>query len=102
MLYQLAETNPDVFNDIKRGNNGDEPCCEGFTAQDGWEFALYFHYIYGLSPPFSLLVLLLLLSISILSLLILLLSLLILLILLLIYFLLSLFNFNFTLLFLIF
>ena len=43
MLYQLAETNPDVFNDIKRGNNGDEPCCEGFTAQAGWEFAFNYY-----------------------------------------------------------
>uniref|UniRef100_A0A7S4I467 Peptidase S53 domain-containing protein n=2 Tax=Vannella robusta TaxID=1487602 RepID=A0A7S4I467_9EUKA len=34
-LYTMLQTS--CYNDILRGNNGDQPCCEGFTAQSGWD-----------------------------------------------------------------
>lgn len=34
-LYAAIGTS--CFNDITIGNNGDTPCCEGFTAQKGWD-----------------------------------------------------------------
>jgi tripeptidyl-peptidase-1 len=45
ILYKLAQTNPEVFNDITEGNNkcaagppGKQVCCEyGFEATKGWD-----------------------------------------------------------------
>jgi len=36
-LYFLKKQHPEAFNDITNGNNGNPPCCEGFTAQLGWD-----------------------------------------------------------------
>ena len=37
ILYAMAAMPQEYFNDITEGNNGNYPCCEGFTAQPGWD-----------------------------------------------------------------
>eukprot|EP00644_Phytophthora_capsici_P000022 jgi/Phyca11/503479/fgenesh2_kg.PHYCAscaffold_4_\ len=42
LLYYLAETNPDAFNDVVIGNNGaprggNTPCKDSFSASAGWD-----------------------------------------------------------------
>lgn len=50
-LYELSVDNPSAFLDIRVGNNGVQPCCDGFFAEEG------FDPLSGLgSPNFELLV----------------------------------------------